>query len=131
MKPEYVIDGRRTTTLEAFYQEIGQVLLGGKAWDENLDALPLVLRGDYGQLPETFRLVWQEASYAQSALGYNETVRQLLQRLRDCPPTVLIKTAWALRAALRGQGPTVYDWLVEIIQSQPNVELVLNELDEL
>ncbi len=67
---------------------------------------------------------------AQTALGYPETIRQLLQQLRDCHPTVLIKTAWALRAALREQGPTVYDWLVELIGKHPNVELVFVEPDE-
>ncbi|MBD2463587.1 barstar family protein [Oscillatoria sp. FACHB-1407] len=127
MKPEYVLDGRRTTTLETFYAEVGQVLLNGQPWGENLDALHDVLRGDYGHLPETFRLVWQHTQVAQTALGYPHTIAQLTQRLRDCHPTVLIKTAWALRTALRGQGPTVYDWLVALIREHPNVELVLIE----
>lgn len=130
VKPEFVLEGRRTTTLEAFYAEVGQVLLAGQPWEENLDALHTMLRGDYGQLPETFRLVWRNAKVAQTALGYSETIRQLLQQLRDCHPTVLIKTAWALRAALREQGPTVFDWLVELISEHPNVELVLVESDE-
>lgn len=88
------------------------------------------MRGDYGQVPETFRLVWQHADQSQAALGYPETVRQLTQQLRDCPPTVLIKTAWALRAALRGQGPTVYDWLGTLIEKHPHIELVLATPDD-
>lgn len=131
MKPEYILDGRRTTTLAAFYAEVGQVLLGGQPWGENLDALDEVLHGDYGQVPESFQLVWQYAQVAQAALGYPETVHQLTRRLRDCHPTVLIKTAWALRAALREQGPTVYDWLVELMGAHTNVELVLVKSDEL
>jgi hypothetical protein len=39
MKSEYVLEGRRTTTLAAFYAEVGQALLGGQPWGENLDAL--------------------------------------------------------------------------------------------
>lgn len=124
-KPEYILDGRRTITLEAFCNEVGQVLLAGQPWDENLDGLHALLRGDYGCLPEKFRLVWREAGCARAALGYDETVRQLLQQLRDCPPTALIKTAWALRAALRRQGPTVFDWLVDAVNRHPNIELVL------
>lgn len=122
-----MLDGRRTTTLEAFCNEVGEVLLAGQPWDENLDGLQAVLRGDYGCLPEAFRLVWREVAYARAALGYDETVRQLLQQLRDCPPTTLIKTAWALRAALRRQGPTVFDWLVNATNNHSNVELVLVE----
>jgi hypothetical protein len=34
--------------------------------------------------------VWREVDYARAALGYDETVRQLLKQLRDCPPTALI-----------------------------------------
>ena len=30
MKPEYILEGRRTTTLAAFYAEVGQVLLAGQ-----------------------------------------------------------------------------------------------------
>ena len=100
-------------------------MLDGQPWGEDLDALEALLRGDYGLLPETFRIVWHHADRSQAALSYPETVRQLTQRLRDCPPKVLIKTAWALRAALRSQGPTVYDWLVTLMQSHPHIELVL------
>lgn len=124
---EYILDGRRTTTLQAFYTEIRQVLLAGQTWGENLDALDQILQGDYGPVPATFRLVWSHSAIARSGLGYLETVDQLTQQLRDCHPTVLIKTAWALRSALREQGPTVYDWLLELIGKHPNVELVLVE----
>ena len=75
-------------------------------------------------------MVWRDAKVAQAALGYPETVYQLTRRLRDCHPTSLIKTAWALRAALREQGPTVYDWLVDLMGKHPNVELVLAESEE-
>lgn len=127
---EYVLDGRRTTTLQAFYDELGRVLLNGQAWGESLDALDALLRGDSRPLPDTFRIIWCNANVAQAALAYPETVRHLMQQLRDCHPTRLIKTAWALRAALRSQGPTVYDWLVECISKHSNVELVLIESDE-
>lgn len=127
LKPEYILDGRRPTTLEAFCNEVGQILLAGQPWDENLDGFHTILRGDYGYLPEAFRLVWREVNDARVALGYDETIRQLLQQLRDCPPTALIKTAWALRAALRRQGPTVFDWLIDAINRYPNIELVLVE----
>jgi hypothetical protein len=130
VKPEYVLDGRHTTTLELFYSEIGRVLLDGQPWGESLDDLDEILSGHYGLLPRSFRLVWCHVDIARTGLGYGETVYQLTQRLRDCPPTILIKTAWALRSALREQGPTVYDWIVERIGKHSNVELILVEADE-
>lgn len=126
---EYVLDGERFNTLEEFYIEVGRVLVGGKPWGESLNALNNLLRGDFGLIPDEFRLVWRHAERSRERLGYTETIRQLQSQLRDCHPTALIKTAWALRAALRGQGPTVFDWLVALISEHANVELLLVEGD--
>ena len=126
---EYVLDGKRFDNLEEFYAEVGRVLVSGKLWDENFDALNDLLRGGFGLIPDEFRLIWRHAERSRERLGYTETVRQLTSQLRDCHPTMLIKTAWALRAALRGQGPTVFDWLVVLISEHPNVELLLVEGD--
>lgn len=129
---EYELDGERFDTLEEFYAEVGRVLVGSE-WGENLDALNNILCGDFAMIPDEFRLVWRHAELSREKLGYTETVRQLTSQLRDCHPTALIKTAWALRAALRGQGPTVFDWLVALIGKHHNVELLLVEgatLDE-
>lgn len=127
LRLEYVLNGERFDTLEEFYTEIGRVLIGGKPWDENLSALNNLLHGDFGLIPHEFRLVWSQAQRSRDRLGYDETVRQLMLQLRDCHPQVLIKTAWALRAALRGQGPTVFDWLVTLISKHSNIELLLLE----
>lgn len=122
---EYELDGR-FNSLEEFYAEIGRVLVGNQPWGENLDALDDLLHNHPG-LPDKIRIVWRHADCSRAQLSYTETVRQLLLQLRDCQPTVLIKTAWALRAALRGQGPTVFDWLVALLSKHPNVELLLVE----
>jgi RNAse (barnase) inhibitor barstar len=129
LQTEYVLDGERFNTLEEFYTEVGRVFVGGEPWGENLNALNNLLHGDFGLIPGEFRLVWRHAKRSREQLGYAETIRQLQLQLRDCHPTVLIKTAWALRAALRGQGPTVFDWLVTLIREHPNVELILVEGD--
>lgn len=117
-----------TRSLE-FYTEVGRVFVNGEPWGENLDALDILLHGDIRQIPKEWRLVWKHASRSRQQLGYAETVRQLTLQLRDCHPKVLIKTAWALRAALRGQGATVFDWIIAIIEEHPNVELLLVETD--
>ncbi len=127
MQPEYVLDGERFDTLEEFYAQVGQVLVNGEPWGENLDALEILLQGGFKSIPKKFRLVWRHAERSRERLGYAETIRQLQSQLRDCHPTALIKTAWALRAALRGQGSTVFDWIVESIGKHPNVELLLVE----
>ena len=131
--PVYELDGRRTTSLEAVYAEAGRALLGSEEWGaagagpEALADFHSLLRGGFGAAPTRFRLVWRHAVHARAALGHPEAVRHLTARLRDCPPNVLIKTAWALRAALRGEGPTAFDWVVAAVAEHPNVTLVLDE----
>lgn len=127
MQPEYVLDGERFDTLEEFYTEVARVFINGETWGENLNTLKILLHGGIRQIPKEFRLIWRHAKRSREQLGYAETVQQLQLQLRDCHPTVLIKTAWALRAALRGQGPTVFDWIVASIEEHPNIELLLVE----
>lgn len=124
---EYVLDGKRFDTLEGFYTEVGRVFVGGKPWGKNFNALDNLLRADFGLMPDKFRLVWRHAELSRERLGYTETVQQLMSQVRDCQPQALIKTAWALRAALRGQGPTVFDCLITLISKHSNIELLLLE----
>ncbi len=124
---EYVLDGRRTTSLAAFHAEIGRAVLGQPEWGASTEALDVLLRDAAGAPAGRVRVVWRHAAAARAALGYAETVRELTMRLRDCPPTVLIRTAWALRSALREVGPTVFDTLVHQLTAHPNVVLVLQD----
>jgi hypothetical protein len=121
--------GSGSTRWRSFTRPVGRVFVDGEPWGENLEALNILLHGGIRQIPKEFRLVWRHAERSRERLGYAETVRQLTLQLRDCHPTVLIKTAWALRAALREQGPTVFDWIVTLVEEHSNIELLLIETD--
>lgn len=79
------------------------MFVDGEPWGENLEALDNLLYGGFRQIPSIV-LVDLETRARDRApqLGYAETVRHLTLQSRDCHPTVLIKTAWALRAASKG-----------------------------
>jgi hypothetical protein len=125
----HVLDGRRIATLAEFRAEVGGALLDDPAWDADVlgDALGALLRDAAGGAP--LRLEWRHAAASRERLGPDATVRELTRHLRDCPPNVLIRTAWALRAALRGEGPTLFDRLVAAMRAQPRVTLVLDDED--
>ena len=89
------------------------------------DALGALLRDVAAGAP--LHLEWRHAACSRERLGHDATVRELTERLRDCPPNVLIRTAWALRAALRGAGPTLFDRLVDAMRAQSRVTLVLDD----
>jgi RNAse (barnase) inhibitor barstar len=130
----YEIDGHRFATLEQFFEEVSRVMIPGAKWGHNLDAFNDILGGGFGTPEEGFTLRWENHAVSKTNLGYPETVRQLELRLARCHPTNRPHVAQELARARAQQGPTVFDWLVEIIrdhgpggrQAADNVELVLD-----
>ena len=112
----YVIDGSQFSTLEEFAKHFSARVLKGHEWNGNLDAFNDILRGGFGTPEEGFSIVWDNSKMSRAALGYGETVRQLERRLGTCHPANRQRVAGELNAARRGEGPTVFDWLVEIIR---------------
>ena len=132
-KRVYEIDGAAFTTLEEFYDEVSRVLILTAEWGHNLDAFNDILRGGFGTPDEGFVLRWKNSAISRTRLGYPETIRQLALRLERCHPTNRASVATELERARSGTGPTVFDWLVEIIlvhcpggtESEDGVELEL------
>ena len=77
---------------------------------------------------------WKNSTLSRVRLGYDETVRQLTRRLTRCHPSNRQSVGKDLERAQQGAGPTVFDWLVEIIEvhcaggreQEDGVELVLD-----
>jgi len=112
----YEIDGARFSTLEEFYDEVTTAIIPDVFWGQNLDAFNDILRGGFGTPEEGFRLIWKNSALSRHRLGYEETVRQLELRLERCHPSNRDDVRKQLVLAKRNEGPTVFDWLVEIIQ---------------
>jgi RNAse (barnase) inhibitor barstar len=133
MATEYVIDGAEVATLEDFFQRISDVVIPGAAWGRNLDAFNDILRGGFGTPEEGFTLRWANSQISREKLGYPETVRQLELRLKRCHPSNRERVRHELAEAQKGKGPTVFDWLLEIIryhgvgggEAEDNVRLVV------
>jgi hypothetical protein len=124
-----VLDGRRVATLADFRAELARARFGDPAWSDGDvlgDALGELLRDPLGA-PAPLRVEWRQAARSRAALDHAAAVREYTSRLRDCPPNVLIRTAWALRAALRGEGPTLFDRLVAAVRAHPHVTLALDD----
>lgn len=124
-KVELTIDGERFATLDEFYEEVSRKLIPGADWGRNLDAFNDILSGGFGTPDEGFVLVWCCSDLSRERLGYAETIRQLERRLLQCHPSNRGRVTEELARARRSEGPTSFDWLVEIIREQPDVELKL------
>ncbi len=115
---QYEIDGERFSYLEEFYDEVSRVvLMPGVRWGHNLDAFNDVLRGGFGTPEDGFVIRRKNHDVSRERLGYPETIRQLESQLETCHPSWRAKLATDLSEARAEHGRTVFDWLVEIIQS--------------
>src|SRR5262249_18409675 len=128
------IDGQHFSTLEEFYDEISRVLIPAACWGRNLNAFNDILRGGFGTPEEGFILKWKNSDISRQRLGYAETARQLTLRLEHCHPSNKQFVKSDLEQAKKERGATVFDWLIEIIQThcrggeeeEDGVELVLS-----
>lgn len=127
---EFIIDGQQFSTLRQFYDEVGSVLVPNQYWGHNLDAFNDILcwpyMGSDDEEGERYRLVWRNSELSRQRLGYDEAVLWLTERAANAHPTARPLMRERLKEAAYGRGPTVFDWLVEIIhQNNYYVELVL------
>ena len=132
-KAVYEIDGCDFATLQEFYGVVSQILIPGIEWGHNLDAFNDILRGGFGTPDDGFVLRWVNSAVSRERLGYPETVRQLERRLSRCHELCRESVAADLERARQGVGPTVFDWLADIIavhgaggaEQEDGVEVVL------
>lgn len=115
-KPTLHIDGLEFSTLEGFFDHVSSRIIPGAAWGRNLDAFSDILRGGFGTPEGGFILCWNNHDISKRRLGYEETARQLQKRLARCHSTHVASVEAELATALRHEGSTVFDWLVEIIR---------------
>ena len=126
-KRVYVIDGADFSTLEGFWDEIGDKLMAGEYRVSNLDAFNDILHGGFGTPEEGFILVWKNSALSRERLGHAETVKWYEKTVQTCHPSNVTRMKENLERARAGEGTTLFDWLVEIItgESHDDIELRL------
>lgn len=115
-KKKLHVDGYEFSTLEEFYDHVSLRIIPGAEWGRNLDAFNDVLRGGFGTPEEGFIFSWDNHQISKKNLGYEETARQLRKQLERCHPSNADSVRTYLAEALKHEGPTGFDWLVEIIR---------------
>ena len=118
MKPVFIIDGARFDTLEGFFDEVSRQLVPGVDWGHNLDAFHDLLAGKFGTPAGGFFLLWKDHDQSRFALGHVEMARLLHLTLDQVVDEEHFDQVQAmLEAALCGTGPTVYEWVLDIIRN--------------
>ena len=116
-KKTYEIDGASFSTLEEFAHHFSKVVLCDHVWRGNLNAFNDILRGGFGTPDGGFILVWHNSNISRESLGYQETIRKLELQLETCDPSNRESIKEELEQAKFQKGPTVFEWIVEIIKN--------------
>jgi len=124
-KPILSIDGMNFSTLDEFYNEVGNKLIPNVNWGRNLDAFNDILRGGFGTPSDGFAFVWKNSELSRERLGYPETIRLLEKKKLTAHPSYLPALEKEIEKAKSGEGSTVFDWLVEIIKSHYTIDIIL------
>ncbi|WP_326718232.1 MULTISPECIES: barstar family protein [unclassified Streptomyces] len=115
----YVLDGTRIRTLEDFWRVAGESIGCGGYFGRNLDAFADCLRGGFGTPDDgDFAIEWRDHEASRQNLGHTETARQLELWLPRCHPTNKADMTTRLAQARAEDGPTAFDWLVDIIEEE-------------
>ncbi len=113
------IDGRDFHTLEDFYEVIGAALIPGKPWGKNLDAFLDILCWPLADDPEPYVLLWWRSKLSRKRLNHAEAERYWEDVIRANGGKPSAWQAEQLALAGRGEGLSVFGWLVEIIERHP------------
>jgi Barstar (barnase inhibitor) len=113
--PVLVINGANFSDFDGFAREFSR-LLCHYTWHGNLDAFNDLLRGGFGTPENGWVLRWINSESSRAALGYDATVRRLEGLLRTCHPSNRAGIEARIDSARRGEGPTLFDEVVEIIR---------------
>ena len=117
MTRTYEIDGKNFDSLDGFYDEFSRKVIPGAEWGRNLDAFNNVLFGGFGTPVGGFTLVWRNSEISRQRLSHPETVNYLREKLASCHSTLKETVRRELEAAEQGRGQTIFEKLVEIIES--------------
>lgn len=121
-----VIHGGHFSSLEGFYEEISNVLMKDTDWKVGtLDGFDDILYGGFGVFEnnEEIEIIWKESHNSKEDLGFNATREFYENKLRQGKPFNIELIQQKLDELIEGKGQTLFDILVEIIQSHINIKL--------
>jgi RNAse (barnase) inhibitor barstar len=129
MEKIFIIDGKNFSNYKGLCKEFSNAVLSGKyVWNGSLDAFNDILFGGFGDIgiAEDYTIIWRNSVKSKKDLGYEETIEKLNERLRNCHPSNREFVLNEIKEAKANVGPTIFDWVVEIIHDNENVTLILD-----
>lgn len=123
-----VIHGGHFSSLGGFYEEASSVLMKNTDWKVGtLDGFNDILYGGFGIIEgkEEFEIIWKESQKSKEDLGFKATREFYENKIRQGKPFNIELIQQKLDELTDGKGQTLFEILVEIIESHPNITLRL------
>ncbi|SEW07392.1 hypothetical protein SAMN05421841_0905 [Chryseobacterium wanjuense] len=116
-----VINGSHFSNLEGFYEEVSTVFMKDADWKVGtLDGFNDVLYGI-----ET-DITWKNSQKSKEDLGFNVTKEFYENKIRQGKPFNVQLIQQKLDKMIDGNGQTLFEILIEIIESHKNITLILD-----
>lgn len=116
-----VINGSHFSNLEGFYEEVSTVFMKDADWKVGtLDGFNDVLYGI-----ET-DITWKNSQKSKEDLGFNVTKEFYENKIRQGKPFNVQLIQQKLDELIDGNGQTLFEILIEIIESHKNITLILD-----
>jgi len=120
-KKSTVINGNQFSDLLGFYEEVSRVLMKDADWKVGtLDGFDDILYGFQGEI------VWKESEKSKDDLGFEATKEFYENKIRKGKPFNIDLAQQKLDDLIAGNGQTLFDILIEIIESHKNITLILD-----
>ena len=115
-----VINGGHFSDLEGFYEEISELFMKDEDWKVGtLDGFDDILYGFEGEI------IWRESEKSKQDLGFEATKIFYENKIKQGKPFNVELIQQKLDDLIDGNGQTLFEILVEIIESHKNITLIL------
>ena len=115
-----VINGSHFSDLSGFYEEVSQVLMKDEDWKVGtLDGFDDILYGFHGEI------IWKASEKSKKDLGFEATKVFYENKIKQGKPFNLELIQKKLDDLIAGNGQTLFEILIEILESHKNINLTL------
>jgi RNAse (barnase) inhibitor barstar len=124
-----VINGSHFSNLEGFYEEVSKVLMKDADWKVGtLDGFDDILYGGSGVFEnhEEIEIIWKQSQKSKDDLGFNLTKEFYENKIRQGKPFNIELIQQKRDELIDGNGQTLFEILIEIIESHKNITLILD-----
>ncbi|NML57628.1 ribonuclease inhibitor [Chryseobacterium cheonjiense] len=116
-----VINGSHFSTLEGFYNEVSGLFMKDEDWKiGTLDGFNDILYGFQGEI------IWKHSQKSKEELGFEVTKKFYENKILQGKPFNIKLIQEKLDDLAEGNGQTLFEILIEIIESHKNITLILD-----